>query len=186
MIKYLLLWGVIIFNSCVFIGCSICLTKQIPAQNEIVMKEGMKITAINKYGAITITAGKGLKRSYTWEGETRTLTMIPRKERWDGSLGLYNPGDWRWKENAGITRAVVEEGQLHFNTQEELQSYISRYSEKDEIVYNDNGLFVSWGPTDGGGGTLSVLLWQFYIQGKKPEKLPGSKNDKIIVENIEY
>jgi hypothetical protein len=181
MINKLLSWSIISIFCFIFAGCSIYSAKQILTQNEIVMKNGMKITAINKYGALIITAGKGLKRFYTWGGETRTLTMIPRKERWDGSLGLYNPGDWRWKENAGITRAVVEAGQLHFNTQEDLVSYISHYYEKDEIVYNDNGLFVCWAPTDGDGGTLSVLLWQFYIQGKKPEKLPGSKNDKIIV-----
>ena len=33
-----------------------------------------------------------------------------------------------------------------------------------------------------GSGTLSVDVWQIYIQGKKPEKLEGSRNDAIRVD----
>ena len=41
---------------------------------------------------MTITCGKGLERSYTWDRDTRTLAMWPRKTHWYGSLGMYNPG----------------------------------------------------------------------------------------------
>ncbi len=54
----------------------------VPALNEVVMSPGMRITAVTPAGTITITAGKGLKRSYTWEGATRSVEMLPREKRW--------------------------------------------------------------------------------------------------------
>ena len=167
---------------CLMTGC----VKRIPEPppyNEVLMTEGMKITATNRYGTITITAGKGLERSYTWAGDTRSVIMWPRKERWDGSLGIYYPGPGNhWKEHDGITRAVVEEGQLHFQSEKDALAFVSRYGDKGCYVYNDNGLFVAWVKSSGAGGTLSVQVWQFLINGEKPKKLPGSQNDKIIVE----
>ena len=156
---------------------------QIPPENEVVMTEGMKISASNGYGTLTVTAGKGLERSYTWAGDTRSVMMWPRKERWNGSLGIYFPGEGNhWKEHDGITRAVLEEGQLNFKSQDDLVSYIARYGDRRSYVYNDNGLFVSWNKFPGAGGTLSVLVWQFYINGEKPTRIAGSQNEKIIVE----
>src|SRR5262245_15717902 len=49
----------------------------IPGKNEVVMWPAMSITATTDVGTITITAGKGLKRSYTWENGTRSVEMIP-------------------------------------------------------------------------------------------------------------
>ena len=63
-----------------------------PADCEPVMVEGMRITFTNANGQMTITGGKGFERRYTWAGDTRTVVMIPRKKRWYGSLGMYNPG----------------------------------------------------------------------------------------------
>ena len=42
------------------------------------MVEGMRISFTNSQGAMTVTAGQGFERSYTWEGDTRTLVMWPR------------------------------------------------------------------------------------------------------------
>jgi len=181
--KKCLILSSIISMFCIVTGCFTSHIPEVPAQNEIVMKKGMKISATNNYGTMTITAGKGMQRSFTWAGGTRTIIMMPRKERWYGRFGIMNPGYEKWEEHDGMTRPVVEEGQLHFNSEEKMLSFIASYSDKDSIVYNDNGLFIAWVKSSGGGGTLSVQLWQFYIQGKKPVKIPGSKNERIKVED---
>src|SRR4249919_3030606 len=59
---------------------------------ELVMEEGMTITAQTETGTIAITAGPGLDRTYSWEGASRSATLDPRTERWYGSLGAYFPG----------------------------------------------------------------------------------------------
>jgi hypothetical protein len=156
----------------------------VPAENEVVMSPGTKITATTKVGTITITAGKGLKRLYTWEGATRSVEMWPREERWYGSLGLYFPGPGEhWANHKGITRGVVEEGQQHFDTTEEAQKWLAGRVYMP-CVYHDDGLVVGWSKTPA-RRQLNVEVWQIRIKGKKPTKLPGSQSDKIKVEQPE-
>ena len=65
---------------------------------EIVMTPGMQITAHTEKGEITIRAGDGFERFYTWDGATRSVKLWPRKTRWYGSLGIYYPGPGQhWK-----------------------------------------------------------------------------------------
>jgi hypothetical protein len=191
----------------------------VPARNEIVMSEGQKVTATNQYGTITITAGKGLKRYYTWDGETRDVIMWPREDRWLGSMGIYYPGPgYHWKSNHGIARGCLNEGQMHFDTQEEALAWLKEpYNQYS--TYTSDGLVVCFSKTPG-RKQLNVDLWQIYIGGKilskyqctqisrtwapfpdklpdilkelnkkpvyvgghKPQNLPGSQDDKIIVE----
>ncbi len=168
-------------------------------QCEAVMVEGMSISFTNSHGSMTVTAGKGFERRYTWAGDTRTVIMYPRKKRWYGSFGMYNPGAYitgeleQWKEHDGIKRYVVQEGQRHFTNATEAIEWIRHGSGKPDnldYVYNDAGLVVGMDKqprsleerkkTDF-PGTLEVDVWQIYINGKKPQKLEGSKNASITV-----
>lgn len=166
---------------------------------EAVMVEGMRVTFTNSNGGMTITCGKGFERSYTWDGDTRTLVMWPRKMRWYGSLGMYNPGAYiegeleQWKEHDGIKRCVAEEGQRHFTNESDAVEWIRTWGDgkKLDYVYNDSGLVCGMDkqpPTveerkknTDFPGTLFVDLWQIYINGKKPRKLDGAKNASITV-----
>jgi len=111
--------------------------------------------------------------------------MWPREKRWNGSFGIYYPGPGNhWKVHDGITRAVVEESQLNFSSEKDILSFIAKYNDKGAYVYNDNGMFVFWKKNEGAGGTLRVDIWQFLINYQKPNNLPGSNNDKIIIKNL--
>lgn len=166
------------------------------ARCEAVMVEGMSIAFTNAHGEMTITGGKGFERSYTWAGDTRALTMWPRTERWYGSLGMYNPGSYiegeleQWKEHDGIKRCVAEEGQRHFTNTAAALEWINKRGDRLDYVYNDSGLVVGMDKQpesleerkrDDFPGTLSVEVWQIYIDGKKPQTLEGSKNNLITV-----
>lgn len=171
----------------------------IPTGCEVVMSPGMKITvtALKDWSSqvrswqsiipeIIITAGNGLKRSYTWKGATRSVEMWPRKERWYGSLGLYYPGDgYHWKAHRGIARGVLEEGQQHFKTIQEALKWIeSRKQQGLPLVYRNDGLLVGWYMVPE-RKQLDVQVWQLYIAGAKPTTLPGSQDEKIIVQEAE-
>src|SRR5579864_9515705 len=100
-------------------------------EREMVLTEGTPITVnplphrqalyhesgdIPFTGPLEIPAGSGFTRSYTWDGETRSVDLFPRDERWYGSFGAYYPGPGsHWRSNHGITRGVLEEGQMHFD-----------------------------------------------------------------------
>lgn len=152
----------------------------VPPENEVVMTPGMRITAITPNGTIIVTAGKGLMRSYTWDGATRSVDMWPRAERWYGSLGLYFPGPgYHWREHGGITRCVVEEGQQHFESTEEVLRWIAERAWLSPVYRND-GLVVGWAKVLQ-RKQLDVEVWQVYVRGSKPTRLPGSQDDKIRV-----
>lgn len=163
---------------------------------EAVMVEGMWIEFNNAHGSMKITGGKGFERSYTWAGETRTLDMWPRKKRWYGSLGMYNPGAFiegeleQWKEHDGIRRCVAEEGQRHFTNTMEAVEWVKASGRDLDYVYNDSGLVVGMDKQPSSleerqkgdfPGTLLVDVWQVYINGRKPLRLEGAKNSAIRV-----
>lgn len=163
---------------CLVTGCTSITPANSLHQVEVVMTPGMRITANTPAGSMTITAGEGLVRSYTWEGSTRSVEMVPRAERWHGSLGLYYPGPGEhWKEHHGIARGVVEEGQQHFQTVDEAMKWIQSRKWMP-YVYTDNGLIVGWRKVPS-RKQLNVEVWQILIAGKKPNHLPGSQNSKI-------
>jgi len=168
-------------------------------QCESVMVEGMTISFTNSHGSIMVSAGKGFERRYTWAEDTRTVMMIPRKTRWYGSLGMYNPGAYiegklePWKGHDGIKRFVVEEGQRHFTNTTDAIRWIRQGSgapDNLDYIYNDTGLVVGMDKQPRSleerkrpdfPGTLEVDVWQIYIGGKKPVKLEGSRNASITI-----
>ena len=142
----------------------------------------MSITIETKNGILTITAGNGFTRIYSWAGNSRSAVLWPRKERWNGSLGIYYPGVGNhWEKHDGITRGILEEGQLNFTSLDDLTKELSSYEENENLVFNDNGLCVFWSKTDGAGGTMTVFVWQLYVNHEKPQRIPGSRNDKIKI-----
>ena len=153
----------------------------IPAKNEIVMPPSSTIKCETPNGKIVIKSGKGLKRYYTWNDETRYVVMQPRDERWYGSLGLYYPGTgFHWKSTTdGTKRGVLEEGQQHFKSKEKALKWIEKQVHWG-AVYRDDGLLVNFHKTGAPVHTLSVGVWQIYIDGEKPKHLAGSRNNAII------
>jgi len=142
----------------------------------------MRITATTSVGTIAITAVDELTRSYTWEGATRAIEMNPRRVRHDGSLGLSFSGmGVHWRDHHGIQRCFTEEGQQHFKTVEEAMKWIKERN-GTPFVYRDDGLTVGWGTFS--GMKMYVEVWQILIAEKKPKRLPGSQNDKIVVETV--
>jgi hypothetical protein len=156
----------------------------LPSGCEVVMSPGMRITATTSAGTIVITAVDDRTRAYTWDGATRSVEMSPRGRRWNGSLGLVYPGSGEhWRDHRGITRCVAEEGQLHFKTVEEALRWIA---DRHAIgfVCRDDGLMVGW-YKDLARKQLNVDVWQILIDGKKPRRLPGSHDEKIILERVQ-
>ena len=156
---------------------------RLPAACEVVLSPGMKITATTSVGTIAVTAADELTRSYTWDGATRSVEMEPQKSRTFGSLGLFFDGAVvHWREHHGIARCSTQEGQQDFKTVEEVMRWIK---EPDRLypVYRNDGLMVGW-YKDLPRKMLCVHVWQILVNGKKPTRLPGSQDDKIVVETV--
>ena len=151
------------------------------AFTELVLQPGMSISAGTPAGTITVAADDALKRTYTWEGASRTAELWPRHERWYGNLGAYYPGPGNhWREHHGITRGVLQEGQQHFDSVTEALAWIQRPWHKERSVYRDDGLFVLFDKVPE-RRQINVDVIQVMIRGRKPTSLQGSQNDRIKV-----
>lgn len=105
--------------------------------------------------------------------------MMPRTKGWHGSLGLYFPGPGNhWEEHDGISREVLEEGQMHFATTEEAHAWIGHPRRWQRLAHRNDGLAVAWGQDP---MTLYVEVWQIGIDGKRLTELPGSDDAAIAV-----
>src|SRR6267142_6060410 len=80
---------------------------------EFVLTPGMTISAMTPNGKISVTAGKETQRTFRGEGWTETRYLIPRTERWYGSLGLYDPAPSFFPSG----RLLADEGRLFFETE---------------------------------------------------------------------
>ena len=148
---------------------------------ETVLIHGMCVSARNSEGQITIKAGAGYERSYTWNGATRSVNLWPRKSRWYGSRGIYFPGPGQhWKSNGGITRGVLNEGVLWFKTKNDALAWIRQNQSAKYCVYSADGLMVNWQKVPA-RKQLNVDVWQIMVAGEKPTSLEGSENDRIAV-----
>ncbi len=155
-----------------------------PADDELVMSPGMRITAKTSVGTIAITAVDQKTRSYTWEGATRAVERSPATERFFAEHGLFYKGKGdHWRDHHGITRCLTKEANKLCITIEEAMAWIKE-PERASFVYRGDGLMVGWGKT-ADPKQLTVEVWQILIDGKKPTRLPGSQDDKIVVETVE-
>ncbi len=159
-------------------------------QREMVMTSGMEIAAQTSSGLIRIISHGDFRRTYNWENCTREVELLPRQERWRGGYGAYHAGgsyeflwglisSWTWKECNGIARPVAEEGQMHFRSEEDALKWINEQKWINP-VYTSDGLIIGWKKVPQ-RKQLNVEVWQIFINGKKPQNLPGADSRKVFV-----
>jgi len=151
----------------------------VPATCKIVMEPNSRITATTSAGTISITSGNGLKRYYSWDGVTRAVVMDP--DYYGAGINYPGPG-YHWWPHQGISRGVLGEEQKDFKTIDDALKWLSELTWIPH-VYRDDGLVVGWDKNPS-RSQLNVNVWQIYINGKRPIKMLGSQNDKIIVTKI--
>lgn len=132
--------------------------------NEIVLSNSETISVKSNWGDIEIAYISKYKRKYTWDGQSTVVDLIPRDERWYGSLGLYHPQVR--PPHKGVVHMVVEEGQQHFETIDDALIWLKMHGRKP--IYNDDGLVIT---VDFKGENsdkifVGIDLWQIYVGGK--------------------
>lgn len=165
--------------------------RSVAAAPELVLQEGVRLTATTPSGTVGVVAGEGLRRTYEWNGCSLEAAMMARSTRWYGALGMYDPAG-RGPVGMlfgsvfgckGISRPVVQEAQAHFATRNAAESWIEQRSRLPfDTVWTHDGLFLQWGVTPD-RQQLNVDLWQICIAGSKPTELRGA-GDAIQVTRV--
>src|SRR5436190_17742829 len=146
---------------------------------ELVMRPGSSLVVKGKDGdSLRVVAGTNYRRRYEWSGCGLDAHPCPRGKRWFGSLGIYDsaPGfAYLFSSCQGISRPVVDEGQIHFAHQETAEAWLGQLPEKSpwQTTWRNDGLVVSWGVTPG-RQQINVDVWQVCINGQKPSVMIGA------------
>ena len=152
---------------------------------ELVLARGARLQAHTSSGSITVIAGDGLERRYEWDGCGLNANMVARTKRWLGSLGIYDAaGAFIYSLPSGchgISRTVVQEGQIHFAEEGAANAWISKYKQDfTSVVWTSDGLLVAWA-TRPQRYQLSVDVYQICIRGRRPVHLAGAVDDAVQI-----
>jgi hypothetical protein len=108
----------------------------------------------------------------------KTIHLIPRSERWNGSFGLYNAS----AGDSGM-HVVAEEGFQYFNSLNELQDWAQDRRGRMHLVYTSAGLAVAWNfenrpktASEGPASALQLEVWQLIVGGSTPTQIPGAED----------
>jgi hypothetical protein len=146
-------------------------------KTESILSEGQSIHAKNRNGSFGCRWTSALEREYWWEGKKKIVKMIPREERWKGSLGLYNPAS-SLISFAG-QRVVCQEGQLYFESNQEAREWLSKQRPFDWVFSVDGlvgGFFQSPQRQQ-----VNIEFWQIYVHGHKPTDFNSSPAGSIEI-----
>lgn len=153
---------------------------------ELVMRAGTRIEAHTQAGTITVIAGEKFARRFEWNGCSLDSAMSARPSRWYGSLGIYDPASRLFVIPGtgchGISRPVVQEGQLHFASTQLVNAWIAHYQRISPTgtVWTNDGLVIQW-ELRPERYQLNVDVWQLCVGGSKPVQLIGATDQAISV-----
>lgn len=176
-IIYKLLLSIFIaFN---LVACSDSVPTEPYSYTELAMEPGMVIEATNKNGTVIIEYLSPLERRYKWGGHDEKCTLIPRKERFTGRLGAYDPApSYIWEIFS--PRIVADDSQLNFKSMKELKAKLYEGSAILDWVYTNDGLVVGFAKSPS-RNQVNIDVYQYFINGKKPTILEGSRPENIKI-----
>jgi hypothetical protein len=158
-------------------SCDIA-TKE-PSVKEAVLARDQSIEAVNKNGKVTISYISSIKRKYEWDGSVKIVKMIPRDERFQDKLGLYQPAD-SWGLNPFEVRIVAEEAIIDFKSEDAMYAFLSQSDDYLDWKYTADGVVVGFGRMPS-RKQLNIDLYQFLVGGKKPIEIKGARPDAIRI-----
>ncbi len=147
---------------------------------ELAMQPGMIIEAKNKNGEFSVEWLGPLKREYRWNGKKATRTLIPRKERFTGRLGAYDPASASFITLLFRTRIVADDSIRNFSNMEEIDAKLYEGSAVSDWVYTDDGLVLGFSESPD-RHQVNIDVYQFLLNGKKPISIKGSRPELIKV-----
>lgn len=152
---------------------------------ELVMRPDTAISVVSRAGQLKLTALSKFERRYEWNGCKTKVALRPRSERWFGNLGAYDPGfSWGFFTRScnGVSRAVVEEGQIHFDDKSFAEEWVSRKPRGFDTVWSSDGVLVTWGISPQ-RSQLNVDVWLMCFDGKPYAPIKDAKHKLVISGN---
>lgn len=159
------------------------------------LQPGSKMTVTSEIGTIVFTAGYNNERTFSLDDDERPYVLKTKKgNNPKAEIGIYSPVKGKSARLHDRTVNIdVEEALLSYHTLNEPIDYLwkQRFEKPGfdvETIYTDSGLVVQLSKyikRDKQPPPLHINIWQVYVMGERPIKMPGSQNEKIKIENPE-
>ena len=135
---------------------------------EMVMEVGAAISVQSQGDTLKIISSAEFERILIWRDCRLAAPLHPRSSRWFGSLGAYNAGasfGLPTLSCEGISRPVVQEGQIHFDDESFANEWIRRRPESYKTVRSANGLLISWA-INPSRQQIGIDIWLICLNGR--------------------
>lgn len=186
--KHLGAWAGLCLNSMILLITLsvICTLGVAPSQSKAsyktadgaIVQTGYSVAAATSNGTITVTADSAYLRYYKWKGATRTL-KLERSMQWNRTRELIGGSyDDIWKLHDNTTHGWATEAPMRFKSEVAAVRWL-RKRRQPQLSYRNDGLAVGW--LTNARHELMVEVWQVLIKEKKPTRLAGSQDSRIIV-----
>jgi len=185
-----LFFAVMIFHACAMSPETSSLVSSPGVIAKPVLAEGTKITITSELGSIIISAGKNNERTFSLDDDEKRSFLLKKDNSLMADVGVYSPVRGKSaKLHDRLVRVGLEESLLSYHTLNEPIDFLWKQKfEKPgydvETIYTDSGLVVQLSKyikRDKPEPPLHINIWQVYVMGEKPVKMPGSQNEKIKV-----
>lgn len=162
-----------------------CVSGSSRTDENAVLSVGDVFEMTNKHGTLRIEAESNLKRTFTWNGASRSVFMESRTKPWQGALGLYwpGPGD-HWENHDGVTRGVIVEQRRDFESSDEFRSWLEDMQDWYDARHTPDGVVGGWS-INRERNQLNVEVWKITIEGEEPSALEGGSTDWLVWDNDE-
>lgn len=119
------------------------------AKDQAILAPGKSVTATeNESGMkMTITAGEGSMRIFTWDGVTRSLDVVQEKDYLGFPERTGQPEDYRyiWEDHKGVKRCTYWEQIHYFDSEDELKKWVTEQKNGDwQMTENEGGILASF------------------------------------------
>lgn len=156
-----------------------------------VLKQGTKVTVTSEIGTIKIVAVKGSERSFLLDDDERVVNLEKNENSLKAEIGIYAPVPGKSAKALDRVYLIdIEEALMSYHTLNEPIDFLwkQRFEKQGydvETIYTDDGLVVQLSRyikrDKPQGAPLHINIWQVYVMGEKPVRMPGSQNEKIKV-----
>lgn len=144
-------------------------------------------------GVFGIATGKGLKRTFTWKGASRSIELQPSLQNGQKILKFPDRVNasttpllqvFHWPIHDGITRCQIQEQVQNFDSLNQATSWSQKEeAEGGSVAYTNDGLLIEWSKSLR-LHTLRVYVCQLRIKGKKPTALPGANRTRMRISEV--
>jgi hypothetical protein len=136
-----------------------------------VLHPGEWVEFENSNGSGVVRHVSDFTRQYEVFGESYTVKLFQRPEKFRHQEGIYNPGETYSVGAPGPTRFVVQESIAHFESAEEIELFLRAGSSNHQWVSNSDGYVLGFFSAPS-RSQVNVNLFRFYLNGKLVRSLP--------------